>query len=356
MGRSEGEPSMSDVIVSYKGFDANWQCRGYQFEVGKTYEHQGEVKACSGGFHACEHPLNVFAYYAPALSRFAVVEQSGDLSRHDDTKVASRRITIKAEIGIPGLVKAAIEYVTSRCKPVDPESPASATGDQGAASATGDQGAASATGTWGAASATGTWGAASATGYQGAASATGDQGAASATGDQGAASATGYQGAASATGYQGAASATGYQGAASATGYQGAASATGYQGAASATGTWGAASATGDQGAASATGDQGAASATGTWGAASATGDQGAASATGDQGAAMASGYEGKVSGADGNALFLVERDDDYNIVAVWAGIAGRDGIEPDTFYTLRDGKPMSLATSGNLKEPPHGT
>ena len=143
----------------------------------------------------------MLSYYA-AGSRYALVEQSGQLSRHgDDTKVSSSKIKIKAEIGIAGLVHAAVEYVNSRCGPVDPESPASATGDHGAASATGCRGAASATG------------------YQGAASATGDHGAASATGDQGAASATGFLGAASATGDQGAASATGYQGAAMAAGF-----------------------------------------------------------------------------------------------------------------------------------------
>jgi hypothetical protein len=317
------------VIVAYKGFDANMQCRGYQFAIGQTYKHQGKVKACESGFHACEYPLDVFNYYEPASNRFALVEQSGELSRHEgDSKVASSKITIKAEINFAGIVKAAIEYTTSRCKPVDPASPASATGTQGAASATGDQGAASATGDQGAASATGTRGAASATGDQGAASATGDQGAASATGTQGAASATGDQGAASATGYQGAASATGDQGAASATGTRGAASATGDQGAASATGYQGAASATGTRGAASATGYQGAASATGTRGAASATGYQGAASATGD---------EGRAAGIEGNALFLVFRDDDYNIVHAKAAIVGRDGIKPNVFYTLNE-------------------
>ena len=172
-------------ITTYKGFDKNLQCRGFQYAIGQTYQHEGPVEACAGGFHACEHPLNVFSYYAPAGSRFAVVEQGGELSRHiDDTKVASRTITIKAEIDLPGLIRAAIEYTFSRAKTVDPKSPASATGTRGAASATGYSGAASATGDCGAASATGTRGAASATGDCGAASATGYSGAASASGDR----------------------------------------------------------------------------------------------------------------------------------------------------------------------------
>ena len=166
-----------EEITSFKGFNDKWECRGFQFKLGEIFHHDGPVEACESGFHACEYPLDVFNYYPPAGNRFAVVKQSGDLSRHDgDTKVASKSISIMAEINIAGLVKAAIEYTTSRCNPVDPDSPASATGVRGAASATGDQGAASATG------------------YQGAASATGDQGAASATGEASVAAATGWNG------------------------------------------------------------------------------------------------------------------------------------------------------------------
>ena len=186
--------------MNYKGMDKDMKCRGFQYEVGGEYETD-KAKACECGFHACEYPLDVFNYYPPAGSRFFEVEQSGSISKSDeDTKVASTKIKIGAELSITGLVKAAVEYTKERCTQ---DEGASATGIRGAASATGDQGAASATGYQGAASATG---------YQGAASATGRQGAASATGDQGAASATGYQGAASATGKASAAMACGIEG------------------------------------------------------------------------------------------------------------------------------------------------
>uniref|UniRef100_UPI00402B45C0 DUF7666 domain-containing protein n=1 Tax=Castellaniella caeni TaxID=266123 RepID=UPI00402B45C0 len=132
------------TVTSFKGFNQDLTCRSFQYEFGKTYTAEGPIRACGNGFHACEYPLDVFGYYAPGASRFAVVEQSGDLSRESggDTKVASRTIKIKAEIGIAGLIKAAVDYTFSRAKPVDPNSPASATGYQGAASATGVRGAA----------------------------------------------------------------------------------------------------------------------------------------------------------------------------------------------------------------------
>lgn len=93
-------------IIAYKGFNQDWTCQGYQYEIGKTYEHKGDVKACKSGFHACEYPLDVLSHYSPAVSKFAVVKMSGETSKDsDDTKIASAKITIETEINLPEMVK-----------------------------------------------------------------------------------------------------------------------------------------------------------------------------------------------------------------------------------------------------------
>ena len=143
-------------VVAYKAFDKEMQCRGFQYAVGQEYEHDGVVAACKSGFHACEYPLDMFRYYDPGSgARFCAVEQDGTLSRNgDDTKVASSRITINAEIGIPGIIKAAIEYVKIRCEPAKEQhatgysSASSATGYRSASSATGDRSASLTTGAY----------------------------------------------------------------------------------------------------------------------------------------------------------------------------------------------------------------
>ena len=206
------------VITSIKGFDTNLACRGYQFVIGKTFTHEGTVRACGSGFHACTteaHPFEVFGFYAPAGSRYCEVVQGGETHSDDSIKIASATITIGIELTIGELVKRAWDYVWSRATLSDD---------------------------------------------------------AHVTSDYGAASSTGY------------------------------------------------------------------------YGAASSTGTRGAASSTGKASAAMASGFEGKAKASDGSAIFLVERSANYDIVNVAAFIAGRDGIKPDTFYRLVDGKPVEVA------------
>ena len=213
---------MTETITAYKGFDGDFTCRGFQYEVGQTYEHDGPVEICESGFHACENPIDVFGYYAPGASRFAEVKCEGKISQGND-KIASAKITVVAEIALSDMIQRAVQSVMDAAKWIK--------GSQS-------------------------------------------------TGDSGAASATGYSGAASATGYSGAASATG---------------------------------------------------------------DSGAASATGKHSVALGAGWGSSALAADGCALFLVERDDDDSILHVFSGVAGRDGLKADTWYTLTDGKPVEV-------------
>ncbi|WP_447444437.1 DUF7666 domain-containing protein [Pseudomonas aeruginosa] len=78
---SKKKAASEEVVTAYKGFKQDLTCRDYQFEIGGTYKHDGEVEACASGFHSCEYPLDVFGYYAPGKSRFAIVKASGRPAR-----------------------------------------------------------------------------------------------------------------------------------------------------------------------------------------------------------------------------------------------------------------------------------
>ena len=303
----------------YKGTNKDMKCTPadgveFQYEIGKTYE-KPKAELCRHGFHACEAPLDVLGYYPPGNGSRYFEAELEDVSpeRRGDSKVCGKKITLGAEIGIPGLVKAHVEYVkahtsmehTDQKQATAGDSGAATAGDSGAATA-GDSGAATA-GYHGAATA-GNFGAATA-GESGAATA-GDFGAATA-GDRGAATAGNF-GAATA-GYHGAATAGNF-GAATA-GESGAATA-GYHGAATA-GSYGAATA----------GDRGAATSRGS-------------SATGKEGLSVARGTKVKVKGGMGAVLVIaIEPDDSWAIKEWKAGVVDGETLKPDTWYTLKDGE-----------------
>ena len=106
------------VIKSYKGFDKNMQCQGFQYEVGKEYEIDGDIKCCNRGFHACESPLEVFDHYNMLNSRFAEVEQSGKIDKeYKSTKVCSSRIKVKAELKLADIINIGIEWLKDITSP-----------------------------------------------------------------------------------------------------------------------------------------------------------------------------------------------------------------------------------------------
>ena len=111
----------NETITTYKGFDKDLKCRGFQYEIGKEYElPKGEsVSVCSKGFHACKSPLEVLDYYFmdghANLLRFCEVEQSGEFSKEaESTKVASSKIKIKKEITFADLIELGVEWLKEK--------------------------------------------------------------------------------------------------------------------------------------------------------------------------------------------------------------------------------------------------
>ncbi|EOB9537619.1 hypothetical protein ACIX58_001668 [Salmonella enterica subsp. enterica serovar Newport] len=194
---------MTKEIVTFKGFNKDLKCRGFQFAIGETFHHDGKVEACGSGFHACECPFDVFSYYPPAESRYAETISFGitDSEEGGDTKIASSSITIKDELTLPQFIQRGIEWIWSKIdKSLEQQimcgswSAATNTGYQSAATNTGDWSAATNTGDWSAATNTGNRSAATNTGYQSAATNTGDCSAAEVSGSQSVAASLGIEG------------------------------------------------------------------------------------------------------------------------------------------------------------------
>ena len=107
-----------NVITSYKAFDKNMKCRDFQYEVGKEYEMDGEIKCCNRGFHACKSPIEVWDYYDMLNSRFAEVEQSGKIDEEEkSTKICSSRIKIKAELKLADIINIGVEWLKDITSP-----------------------------------------------------------------------------------------------------------------------------------------------------------------------------------------------------------------------------------------------
>ena len=305
----------------YKGFDKDLKCRDHQFEVGKEYEEE-KADICNCGFHACENPLDVFGYYPPADSRYCEVDLDVNDQKSDDSKRVGKHIKINAEIGLPGLIKAGVEYIKDQ---VDWEhAKVSNTGDQSVATNTGNRSAVTNTGNWSVATNTG------------------DQSVATNTGDWSAATNTGNQSVATNTGNWSAVTNTGNQSVATNTGNRSAVTNTGNWSVATNTGDQSVATNTGDWSAATNTGNQSVATNTGNWSVATNTGDQSVATVTGKESVAMAVGYDSKVKGALGCYLVLSEWkriDGEYHIVDVQAVKVDGETIKPDIFYKLINGR-----------------
>jgi len=112
-----------EKIIAFKAFDPDFSCRGFKYEVGKTYKHEGDVSLCASGFHACKEPLEVWRFYDlingdGRMARYAEVEMGGKIDGGDgpDTKIAAAEITIKAELKLPDFIRRAVSALIDACK------------------------------------------------------------------------------------------------------------------------------------------------------------------------------------------------------------------------------------------------
>jgi len=266
----------NETIIAIKGFDPDWKCRGFQYAVGETFTHNGDVVKCAaGGFHAIEgYPLEVFEYYPPTdsvgnINRFAYVECSGEIARDsDDSKIAVSTLKVKAELKIPELVSYTVKWILNRIDNTETN--------------------------------TGYSSVATNTGYNSAATNTGDRSVATNTGGRSVATNTGYRSAATNTGGRSVATNTGYNSAATNTGYNSAATNTGYNSVATN------------------------------------TGYRSAASVEGKHSIALAAGADSKAKASEGSWFVVCYRDENNGeIIHAKAFRAGINNVKPDTWYQL---------------------
>ena len=106
----------------YKAFNPDMTCKGFKFEIGKTYEEE-KAKMCYSGFHFCENPLDCLDYYNLLdgncnLINFAEVKPLDKIIKGDnvDTKRCTKKIKISAKLNLLGFIKASFDYISETCK------------------------------------------------------------------------------------------------------------------------------------------------------------------------------------------------------------------------------------------------
>lgn len=86
-------------MIGYKAFNSDWTCRGFSYEVGKTYRMKGTPKCCMAGFHFCKKMDDCFSYYRfSPETKYALVESRGAVVTNDGRKFATNILKIIKEI------------------------------------------------------------------------------------------------------------------------------------------------------------------------------------------------------------------------------------------------------------------
>lgn len=288
-------------LRTYKGFNADLTCTPhgvkFQYEIGKTYDNGGlPVARCGeGAFHSVEMPMDTWNYYRPAIGRYAITTPGGDIASDDDnsdTKIASAKITIDADIHLPELIRAAVAWIAIAAKGI------ATAGNCVHSSSTGKRVHAASAGSFSHAATTGDYAHAATTGYSAHAATTGKCAHVASTGNYANVGSSGDYAHAASTGDFSHAVATGYYSHAVTTGYYAHAVSTGYRA---------------------------------------------HAVSTGESSISSALGVASTAKAGVGGAIMLAAYDTDVfppKLVAVRASMVGENGIEPGKAYRLtKDGE-----------------
>ena len=296
---------MSEKIIAYKAMDKNMQCRGKQYEVGKTY-HEDKADCCNAGMHACENPLDVLHYYLLKDGpRFFEVECGGNVDKSEgDSKLACTELTVKGEVNFAGLVKATVNAVFNRVKGKEPFS-------------------------------SGNYSTAGSSGYYSTAGS---------SGNSSTAGSSGYSSTAGSSGYSSTAGSSGDSSTAGSSGDYSTAGSSGDSSTAGSSGNYSTAGSSGNSSTAGSSGNYSTAGSSGDYSTAAATGAYCSAKADGKDSISVVNGACGKACGALGCYLVLTEYDDDGNMLL--AKMAKVDGavIKENTWYTLKNGEFVEAA------------
>lgn len=126
-------------ITAYKGFDKNFQCRGFRYEVGKEYKSGKPVKVCRSGFHACTNPLEVWDYYPVYNSRFAEVELGGVMDKEGgSSKICSSEIKVKKELTLSDYIGLCVAWMNDLAKVGDNSAKICSSGNSAQIGSSGD--------------------------------------------------------------------------------------------------------------------------------------------------------------------------------------------------------------------------
>jgi hypothetical protein len=315
------EANKTEPVTAYKGFGPDWTCRGYQFEVGRSFEHDGRVVACQSGFHACENPLDVLNYYDLCESKFAVVEISGEMQRHgDDSKIAAAKLTVKAELGLPQFIGAGIAFLMQQANKafagVKPDAKSekvqAASGYSSQLAASGDSSQLAASGYYSKLAASGYSSQLAASGYSSQLAASGDSSQLAASGDYSQLAASGDSSQLAASGYSSQLAASG---------------------------DYSKLAASGDSSQLAASGDSSQLAASGYYSQLAASGNYSKLAASGKASIAVAAAPDCTAKAGENGCIALAYWSAKEERFRMAVGYVGEDGIKADRFYCVRDGK-----------------